>query len=177
MAFTVVSGLLMLAVMITIFVFSNQKGEESSQTSNAVGGYILEIVEEVFHKEVPPGVSPDTVPLIFDFTIRNLAHIFLFACLGGSSFLFCLSGLALSEAYGRGLKEQHRRFRAPIAAVAALGFSFLYACLDEFHQSFVGGRSATLRDIGIDAIGFCLAIGLVFAITALAEFLLRRKKS
>ncbi|PWM51701.1 MAG: hypothetical protein DBX60_06360 [Bacillota bacterium] len=45
----------------------------------------------------------------------------------------------------------------------ALVISLLYACLDEVHQSFVPGRAAQLQDVGVDAIGFCLAIALRMA--------------
>jgi VanZ family protein len=41
----------------------------------------------------------------------------------------------------------------PIALVAAL----LYAISDEWHQSFVPERTATPRDVAIDAIGIALA--------------------
>ena len=41
----------------------------------------------------------------------------------------------------------------PTAAVAALA----YACSDEWHQSFVPGRTATPRDVAIDGIGIALA--------------------
>jgi VanZ family protein len=41
----------------------------------------------------------------------------------------------------------------PIAIVAAL----LYAISDEWHQSFVPERTATPRDVAIDAIGIALA--------------------
>jgi VanZ family protein len=41
----------------------------------------------------------------------------------------------------------------PAAAVAALA----YACSDEWHQSFVPGRTATPRDVAIDGIGIALA--------------------
>ena len=162
----------MLAVMITIFVFSNQKGEESSATSNSAGSFILELL----HITVPEGQNPDTVPIVFNFTVRNLAHIFLYVCLGFSSYLFSLSGLACLEGYSHGLKERHRRFRSSIAAAIACGISIVYACLDELHQFFVGGRYATFRDIGFDAIGFVLAIGSALAVTLLIEFLKRRRK-
>jgi len=38
--------------------------------------------------------------------------------------------------------------------------SFLYACSDEFHQSFVPGRSASAIDVTIDTMGAWLALGL-----------------
>lgn len=171
--FAVVSGTLMLAVMITIFIFSNQNGEASTAASSSAGSFILQLL----HIEVPPGQSPSSVPIIFGFTIRNLAHIFLYTCLGLASYLFCLSGLAIAEIAGHGLKGKARLYRAPIAAGAAVGISLIYAVSDEFHQMFVGGRSATIRDVGIDAIGFLLAIGLALGITLLIEWALRRRKS
>lgn len=170
--YTAVSGALMLAVMITIFVFSNQKGETSSATSNSAGSFILELL----HITVPEGQNPDTVPIIFGFTVRNLAHIFLFGCLGLTSYLFCLSGLALWEVCGHGLREPIRKFRSSVAAGTAFGISLLYACFDELHQLFVGGRSATFRDIGIDSIGILLAVGLSLAVTLAAEYIYRREK-
>lgn len=39
----------------------------------------------------------------------------------------------------------------------------LYGLSDEFHQSFVPGRSATLFDVGIDALGAALAVCLAAA--------------
>ena len=41
----------------------------------------------------------------------------------------------------------------PRAIALALGVCCLYALSDEFHQSFVPGRNATLIDVGIDGIG------------------------
>ena len=39
----------------------------------------------------------------------------------------------------------------------AMGISVAYACTDEFHQTFVGGRDGTPRDVAIDAIGIAIA--------------------
>ena len=36
----------------------------------------------------------------------------------------------------------------------------LYACTDEFHQSFVPGRVAAVHDVLIDSAGAWLALGL-----------------
>lgn len=162
----------MLAVMITIFVFSNQKGETSSVASNSAGTFLLELL----HIEIPVGQNPDTVPIIFGFTVRNLAHIFLYGCLGITSYLFGLSGLALLEANDRGLKGRAKSFWSLVAATIAFVISLLYACFDELHQFFVAGRSATFRDIGIDMIGIALAIILSLSVTLMAKFLYRRTK-
>jgi len=41
--------------------------------------------------------------------------------------------------------------------ILPLFFCFVYALTDEFHQSFVPGRQATLRDIGYDTLGVLTA--------------------
>jgi VanZ family protein len=48
--------------------------------------------------------------------------------------------------------------RHPIHAAASI--SFLYAISDEWHQSFVEGRSASALDVGIDSLGIALAVAL-----------------
>ena len=44
----------------------------------------------------------------------------------------------------------------------AFVLSLLYAISDEFHQTFVLGRSGRLTDVGFDALGALLALGLVW---------------
>jgi|WetSurMetagenome_2_1015567.scaffolds.fasta_scaffold15055_4 VanZ family protein len=46
-------------------------------------------------------------------------------------------------------KGTSARFRFFVAA----GLACLYAATDEFHQSFTPGRSPSLQDVGIDALG------------------------
>jgi VanZ family protein len=43
----------------------------------------------------------------------------------------------------------------------AVGVSLLYACGDEFHQTFVRGREGTPRDVAIDAVGIAIAALLI----------------
>ena len=44
----------------------------------------------------------------------------------------------------------------------AFVLSLLYAISDEFHQTFVPGRTGTLTDVGLDALGALLALGLAW---------------
>lgn len=53
----------------------------------------------------------------------------------------------------------YRKFRLPYAALLSLGTIFLLACLDEYHQTFVGGRTGIFDDVLIDTAG---AITLIF---------------
>ncbi|MGA9351983.1 MAG: VanZ family protein [Anaerolineae bacterium] len=41
-------------------------------------------------------------------------------------------------------------------------FSLLYGVSDEFHQTFVPGRTGRLTDVGFDALGAFLALGLIW---------------
>jgi uncharacterized protein YfiM (DUF2279 family) len=44
--------------------------------------------------------------------------------------------------------------------ITAVGLAILYAISDEFHQSFTPGRTASARDIGIDAAGVSIGLAL-----------------
>lgn len=50
-----------------------------------------------------------------------------------------------------------RRAGANAAVPAAMAGALAYAATDEWHQSFVPGRTATVRDVAIDGIGIALA--------------------
>jgi VanZ family protein len=46
----------------------------------------------------------------------------------------------------------------PRALLAAAAISLLYAITDEYHQTFVRGRSGTPLDVGVDGIGIGAAV-------------------
>ena len=155
------SALPMVAVMVVIFVFSGSAGGMSSAQSNAVGEWLL----GALGIEIPPGQSASDVDIFWGFTVRKCAHVFLYFCLGASAVLFvaALSAKALPQ------------WRPSISAGGAVIISFLYACLDELHQSFVAGRDGTFADVGIDAIGFVLAAVLCMAVGYLVLFIRRKR--
>jgi VanZ family protein len=43
----------------------------------------------------------------------------------------------------------------------AVCISLAYACTDEYHQTFVDGRTGTPIDVGVDAIGMAIAASLI----------------
>ena len=49
--------------------------------------------------------------------------------------------------------------RRPV--LVAVCIALAYACTDEFHQTFVRGRTGTPVDVGIDAIGMAIAATLI----------------
>jgi VanZ family protein len=53
----------------------------------------------------------------------------------------------------------------------AAAISFAYACSDEFHQTFVDGRTGKVLDVGIDTLGIAAALLVV------APALARRRRA
>lgn len=54
-------------------------------------------------------------------------------------------------------------WRWPAAVAVAFGVAMVYGVIDEVHQSFVSGRTASIQDIGRDAIGGLAAVLLIRA--------------
>ena len=72
----------------------------------------------------------------------------------------------LAAAYLRGMHSLGWR-----AVSIAFIFAILYAVMDEFHQSFIPGRTSTFMDVGIDTIGSSLGLGVVTLIPALRKLI------
>lgn len=76
------------------------------------------------------------------FMLSIVAHLFLYGVL--ATLL-----LIAFERDGRATRT---------ARLAAIGGAILYGISDEFHQSFVPGRDASLFDVGVNTIGAILAV-------------------
>jgi VanZ family protein len=50
----------------------------------------------------------------------------------------------------------------PATVAAAWGIATLFGASDEFHQRFVPGRTADLADLGADALGAAVAMGVAW---------------
>jgi VanZ family protein len=87
-----------------------------------------------------PAVASPFEP-VYDFSLRKLAHLTIYAVL--TVLLFRAFRWHVS-------RPNHAWLFAIVVAV-------LYACSDEWHQTFVPGREGTIRDITIDSVG---AIGV-----------------
>ena len=72
----------------------------------------------------------------WDFVLRKLAHMTEYAVLA----------LLLLRATG--------------SYAWAFGLAVGYACTDEFHQTFVRGRHGSPVDVGIDAVGALIGLGV-----------------
>ena len=63
----------------------------------------------------------------------------------------------------------YKKYPIRFKACISLLFSFLYAGSDEIHQFFVGGRSASFKDVLIDSTGACIGILLTIIIYTLIK--------
>lgn len=78
----------------------------------------------------------------WDFVFKKTAHVFVYFV------LFLLIHRAMHSLHIKNIIQ---------ASFVALFFSILYAFSDEFHQSFVPGRTSTIRDLLYDSLGISIA--------------------
>lgn len=125
-----------LVVMYTITSFSAQDGVTSSQLSGQVSDSIVAVLNEKFDL----GFSEEQVVVLsekMEYYVRKLAHVTEY-------FILAVSVAFPLYVYGvRGI---------PLMLIAG-GFCVGFACLDEYHQSFVAGRSPSKKDVLIDSVG------------------------
>lgn len=142
-------GGLTLAVMGLIFYMSAKDATES-------GGMSKWLVETAFGRtliRLLPRIT-DQGPEI---DLRKYAHMAEYAMLAVPSALF--------------FRELLLQRRVPLRALGcSLVFCFLYACSDEYHQTFVPGRAGAMVDVAVDMAGAAFGLILVFLIS------LRRKE-
>lgn len=141
-----------LVVMIMIFSFSGQQGEESSSMSNIFVDLFLQIRGTL--GLFPKFADAELVNLI-SLVVRKGAHVTEYVLLC-TSFLttFWISGV-------------HGKWRN----ICSFVFTFGYACTDEFHQLFVPGRAGQFRDVLIDSSG-----ALVLSLIVVLVMYTRRKR-
>ncbi|WP_026528363.1 VanZ family protein [Butyrivibrio sp. VCD2006] len=130
-----------IVMMCLIFNFSDQNADTSSALSYQVGVEVLSVTNEVLDK----GWTDDHISDLsekYQFYIRKLAH-FSEYCLLAITVAFPL--------YVYGLRG------FPLVIIAGM-ICVGYACLDEYHQSFIAGRSPQKRDVAIDSCGVLVGI-------------------
>lgn len=128
--------ILLIIWMITVFCFSNQKAETSGNTS----GKVIKAILKIFTKDI----SEEQVQKL-QLPTRKLAHFTIFA-IGG------MLAIMLLNQYNIPLMQKILYSQLIISA---------YAILDEFHQSFIPGRTASIWDVLIDSAGALIAILLI----------------
>ena len=127
--------------MLTVFLFSNENGNDSQNTSKFVTEKIVQIL--TFNQNI---TEEQELALVenTDHIIRKLAHFSIYA----------LGGILIYNYIDTFNIKKNRKI------VASIAIGILYAAFDEFHQYFVSGRSAQILDVCIDSLG--VIIGVIF---------------
>ena len=136
--------LLVILSMITIFLFSSENAQNSSNTSKAV---VKDIVRTVMKDETKALKVEKTITDNIHL-VRKAAHLTEFFLLG-----FLLINL---------LKDYKKMSYKLI--IISLIICILYACSDELHQVFQLGRAGRITDVLIDSIGSSLGIIIYYLI-------------
>ena len=130
-------------LLFLIFGFSAQDGESSGSLSFQISLFLIKLASPLL-----PAISSEDILFeraeLIHYFVRKAAHMTEY-------FLLALSlQLPLSAWLSTQLKPTLR---------ILIGFSatVLFAALDEFHQSFVPGRSGNFTDVCIDSIGAVIA--------------------
>lgn len=132
-----------------IWRFSAQTAAVSGALSDRLLYRLLDGWSEVFRSASEEG--REAIVSFLSFYERKAAHMFLYFVLAG------LLTLALPK------------WDAGRRGAAALGLCAVLAALDEFHQTFVPGRSGQVRDVLVDAAGAACFLLLWAVARALRE--------
>lgn len=144
----VIFGLLTIAVMVCIFIFSCENADKSSDTS----GTIVDLIINIFYKNFNDMTLAEQTEILdlISHIIRKTAHFVIYAALG--FFVFLTSG--------------HKRMFCR-ETLWVLLFCGLYAVSDEIHQYFVPGRACMIRDMLLDTCGSITGITASFLLVKL----------
>ena len=133
-----------LLLMYMIFSFSAQDGEVSSTFSYKASHIIVEAADHIFDMDMDDYQISYFAAKINGVT-RKLAHMTEY-------FLLAIAVSFPLYVYG---------LHGILLMILAGGICIAFACGDEYHQSFVAGRAASMKDVGIDSIGVFIGIILV----------------
>ncbi len=125
-----------LLIMVMIFAFSSKSAEISGKSSMTIANMIYSVYENISGNTKADEERLNSVEFL-DHIVRKGAHVTEFALLAAAW------AWPLSKSGLKGMK----------LALTAIGLTVLYAASDEFHQTFVPGRSGEIRDVCIDSLG------------------------
>lgn len=127
-------------MLCVIFSFSGQKGDASSQFSRGITYRIVEMEGKIIDEKFDSNTIEQKVEKIH-FYVRKIGHVTEF---------FLLELAMIIPCFVYQIRGKKLIFIPIICAIICAG-------LDEFHQLFVSGREAALRDVFIDSIGIIFA--------------------
>lgn len=145
---------LVVAVMVMIFCFSAQTGEQSGALSGGITAWIVGCFVPDF--ENLPVSEQEQLCNALGLVVRKMGHFLEYALLGLTLMLH--------------IRQVGKRITVPQPWLWSWAVGTLYAASDEFHQGFVAGRGPSVTDVMLDSFG-------VIAGTALLLLILWRREA
>lgn len=142
--------ILLMFMFTTIFGFSNQDGEKSSNLSREITETVTKNIKTIQNLEKS---KKEIVLSKIEHIIRKLAHFSLYMIVG-------ILMMSLMSTY-----KLTNLQRTKISLIVGA----LYAISDEIHQIFIPDRTAMITDVLIDCCGVVVGIGVVVLIIRLYE--------
>ena len=150
--------LVTLFLMIIIFLFSSQPGQESYMISDSFVIYLKR------------------VPFIGQYAqvyIRKFAHIALYFILGIDMNIVLYITISNKKIF------QSNILNYCVIPISSILLCFIYACTDEFHQTFVLDREGCFRDVMIDMVGVVIGtlvtMGILLVFAVIKRYIRNRK--
>lgn len=143
----IINIIIIIAWLITIFLFSAQNGESSKEVSSEV---IVKTVETIKREELTTTQKENLVKKVL-FPVRKCAHFFLYFVLAILVFTYCYKKVGLTKK----------------AVFITILFCCLYAITDEIHQIFIPGRTSKALDVLIDTIGATISTSIYYFILSI----------
>ena len=162
----IVSWLLVIIWAILIFTMSSMNSNESNTKSKDTLSEIVEKTVETTNEMKITDKHPSENRMQdfinkYNYLFRKIAHVteyFVFSIL-------LLIALKNSGVVGKKI------------FIIAIGICFLYACGDEYHQTFVSGRTGHFRDTLIDTSGGIVGIFVILLINKIKKLKSEKIKS
>lgn len=127
----IIKLILVILWMALIFIFSNQKADDSSKLSD---GLIVKVANIVIKKDLSTAKKDEIIDR-YTTIVRKTAHFTIYLILGI---------LVINLLMEYNIKH---------IIIISLIICFLYSTSDEIHQLFVDGRSGEVKDVLIDTTG------------------------
>lgn len=150
---------LMIVWMIIVFCYSNQPGDNSSDTSKNVTAKVINILTTNTNIKYE-----DKIEIInkVDPIIRKMAHYSV----------YMVGGIIVMNYVNAECKKSENK-----KVLISILIGMCYAGTDEFHQLFIEGRSGRIVDIYIDTLGVITGVSIFLLLSKIRSNLIRKNNS
>lgn len=143
----IISWILVVIWMITIFTFSNMNTYESNSKSKSLITNMITTTIETTNKigitdKTLTNENKEKLTEKLNLPFRKFVHLTIYLILA----LLLINAFLVSNV------------KLPLTFILSILFCFIYALTDEYHQTFITGRTGKFSDVLIDTLGSIIGI-------------------